>query len=268
MAGHRIIGFKEPKEIAITRKGMNEHATAIVLKSFGETKPPESLESSEMEAKIMKALLGLDEVTKAYALTLTDEALKAFADMPAPDQMKAAKDAKDKADALAHGAIAANVEPDADDKTKSAYVIALEKAVKTGQDQFAELKKAFEDKNETTEIEKAAAHADFVGFPGGAEKLVPLIKAARALPDEQRDLMIGLAKSQAEGARMLAKTLGYATPLEEVAKSAPATYEVEKGVKALADEKKIDVSKARGQYLADPANARAVQAMYEEQGIV
>lgn len=220
-----------------------------------------------MEAKIMKALLGLDEVTKAYALTLTDEALKAFADMPAPDQMKAAKDAKDKADALAHTAVAANVDPAADDMAKSAYVKELEKSVKVQAEQFAELKKAFEDRNETTEIEKAAAHSDYIGFPGGAEKLVPVIKAARALPDEQRDLMIGLAKSQAEAARLLAKTLGYSAQQEDVAKSAPATFEVEKAVKALADEKKIDVSKARGQYLNDPANSRAVQAMYEEQGI-
>lgn len=269
---HRIIGFKEAREISMTRKGMNEHATAVVLKSYVDpAKPPEPVESPEMKFEIMKALLGLTDVEKTYFDTLPDEAAAtAFLSKSADDRLVEAKAAKEKADALAHAAVLANAPTD--DLTKSAPFIELQKTLLAQQEVIKSLTEVNKDKADLAEIEKTARGVEFIGYPGGEPAVVEMLKSAKVLPEASQTSVIDLMKSTAATNRMIAKHRGLDVHETDMSKSAPATAEVEKMaldiVKAAKEKgETVDIAKARGRILSDPANAGLAARAYDEAGI-
>jgi len=215
-----------------------------------------------MDFEIMKALMGLSDVEKAHAGTLDETAFKAFVMLPAADRAKAATDAQ------AEAARLANIET-----AKSAGdVSTLEtlKSIVTAQTaQIALLSDAIKSRDLTSEIEKAAASAEFDGYPGGAAAVVTVIKAARAAGGDNEKTLLDLAKSVAANARAMGKTFGLnSTSLEDLAKSAPATAQLETKANELVVAKGITKAAAMGQVLADPANAHLASKSYEESGVV
>src|SRR5882762_3730500 len=194
-------------EISFVKRGANPH-TAVLLAKTAATPP----ESADMEVKLFKALLGMNDVTKAYALALPEDKLTVFMAKTMDEQAAEATAAKTAAEAEAQKRLEIET-------GKSARELELEKTLATQRTEIDELKAARTEDN----IEKRAT-IEFAGFPGGNAAVVPLLKAYAGLPEAARLASENVLKAQITLAKSAGATFGKTE--EELAKFAPATTEL------------------------------------------
>jgi colicin import membrane protein len=266
-----IVGTKEAKELSIVRHGANQHSHVLITKNLSPAPKPVPasksglLENDQMDFETMKALLGMNDVTKAYFVGLSDEATaKAFLAKSEADRDAEAVAAKTKADD------AAKAEADKADASKS-------DADKL-KSQLADTQKALDDmraertaEKRESELEKAANSADFDGYPGGSEAVLALLKAYDGLPAAARDTSVAALKAQAS----LAKSVGTSeygardeAGLADLAKKAPASAEVEKGVLAIMEAEGCTKSAAMQKFSTAPVNKKLMGRAMQEQGVL
>ncbi len=188
-----IHAVTEAHEVSFVPKGACPEATVVLRKSADET----PAEIQKMDTKIAKALLGFDETTKAYALSLDDAGLTAFAAKSAEDQaaeVAAAKAAKkppfmDDEDEKKKAADAATAKAAADAATaqanKSAADIEIEKgvqaALKPMQDELNTMKAAAADA-----LILKRAETEFADYPGGPEAAMATLKGVATADEATR----------------------------------------------------------------------------------
>lgn len=227
-------GCVEAKEISLTRKGANPMAFALVTKNAAGTtavvaNPTHSAPENEMTpadvAKAMAKFAAMDEATKAYYIGLDEPAQIAFLEKSAADM---------KADAEAAAEVAKKAAEAEALKTagKSAKEAELEKSLSETRGEIAALKA---DKVER-DMEKRA-NDEFDGFPGGAAKLVPMMKSIAGLPDDQKAAIEETWKAQATLAKSTTRQFGSLSEVD-IAKRAPSTDKIQK--------KAAEIAKAEG----------------------
>lgn len=244
------VGCKVAGEISKVRNPANKLSTHLLAKSASTPKTPTpekndmALDAAEVQkaaTAIAKKMFVMSDVAKAHYIALDDAAQDAFLEKSTEDQTKeaeAAKAAKDQA----------VLEAEAAKSGKTANEVALQKSVDEQAAQIAELQKAAKDSALTAEIEKAASGPAYDGFPGGVEKLAPLLKSARLLPEADRTAFEDALKSQASLAKRMTGTYGARPTETELEKSAPAHADIEKKAKQLMEkdpELSYDVAKSR-----------------------
>lgn len=258
-------GCVEGREIAMTRKGMNSLnakplTTVLVTKAAPAPKkapkaddPPEKNEMTPAEiAKTMKTALGFDDVTKGYFVGLGEEASVAFLAKSTDDQKAEATAAKSAADAKV-------AEVEAAKSGKTAAEVDLQKRFDAQSAEIEILKARAVDQD----VEKRARE-EFSAFPGGVEKVVPLLKAFAKLPDAERTAAEGVLKAQCEIAKNAGARLGYSE--DEINKAAPAHAELAAKAAELAKSEKVTVAIAKARILQDPEHAELYgRVMAEEQ---
>jgi hypothetical protein len=259
-----IIGSKDAKEISLCKQGKNRQAHVLLRKSVPAT-PPEPApdqtllpENTDMDVKIAKRIALMNDVTKSYFGGLEDDAVAtAFLAKSAVEQDKEASDAKAAADARA-------LEIEAEKSGKTTGELETKKALDAANQRIADLEKADKTRQADTEIEKKARSADFAGFPGGEEKLVPLLKSAAKLPDDERTAYEDVLKAQATMAKKAGSQIGLRTE-EDVMKSAPTLFEVNKAAQERAQAAGTTVETELSKMADEPAwAAKVAKATNEE----
>ena len=214
-------GCLEGQEISFTRKGSNQHTAVLLHKSVrqlqrsapaGDPAPTPSAEPETMDISTAKALLGMNDVTKSHFLALPDAEAVAFLALDAATQASTAQVAKSAADEADRARVIAET-------GKSAYVLDLEKRVAL---QGAEIELLKGDKIDVAVAKRAAA--EFSGYPGGEQVVIPLLKAYAKLPDAERIASEDILKAHITLAKSAGATYGR-TP-DQMATLAPAHTEV------------------------------------------
>lgn len=244
-------GCVEAREISLTRKGANQRAHVLVRKTAAvaadpklETKPMSTLTDAEKAAaatraaEITKAALtisnkiaGMSDVTKAYYLGLEEDKQIAFLE----------KSTKDMDDEAAEAAAAAKAKASAD-AAKAAGVTAREQELQKRLDDQSKEIDALKAVQADRDIEKRAA-VEFDGYPGGIEKVVPLLKAYAKLPEADRLASEEVLKAQAKLGREASKTLG-ARSQEDITKADAANARIVEAAKKLSEDSKIPYTDA------------------------
>lgn len=245
--GDHIIGVKKLHEISGTVKGANEHCTKLFHKSFGNGGQPQgdpapNPTESEMDMKITKALLGLDEAGRTYALGLEDDKLKAFMEQSPEDRTaevtKHVEAEKAKADAAAEDEKAKNA--------KDPQIVALEDKVKSLE------AAATAEKTKARDLElKDIAKSQYGAVPNA----LTVLKSIEGLDDAARQPILDTLKSQQEMAKSLGVTVG-----EDDAAEGNAVAQYEAKVDEVAKEKNVTKAAARVLIAEDPANAQLIAA--------
>ena len=252
----RITGIKALHEISLTRKAANGSCTKVLRNNLeggtaqiihqnpGQT-DPEVTEESEMDAKIIKSLAGLQARTGTtgalYVSQLEDDKLKSFF-----EQDPAAQDAEVKT-------------WDDAEKAKAAEAEAAEKAKSAGDPEVAELREtvkslqaenlAEKEKNRDAEL-KNVAKSEYAGVP----KAYDILKSIEGLTEAQRQPTLDLLKSQQEMSKNLAKSFG-----DDEAGEGTATAQYTALVDTVAKEKSITKSAAMVEIANDPNHRELVK---------
>lgn len=243
-------GCEAGHEISFVKRGANPH-TAILLKKNAPSTPAEK---AVMDAKMLKALAGMDDVTKTYLVGLDDEKAVAFV-------AKAADEQKAEAHAAHDAAEAEKAAKEAKKAGKTAKEAELEKHLSDQATEIADLKKALAEDRATAELEKRA-NTEFAGYPGGNEKVIPILKAAAAMPEDQRKVIEDQIKAHITLAKSAGATFGKSQ--DELNALAPVQTEVAAKAAELAKAKGITVEAAKGEVLASDIDLMA-RAFAEEQ---
>lgn len=253
--GDRIIGFKSLAEISGTVKGANEHCTEVFRKSFGAPPTqkaktgdpaPKTPTESDMDMKITKALLGLNDAARGYAAGLEEDKLKSFLELDADarqaevDTHVAAEKAKTDAAAAAEKAKAAG----------DPVVNALREEVETLKSAAA----ADKAKSREAELKETAKSA----YPGVPTALA-VLKSIEGLSEEQRQPVIDSLKAQQEMSKNFSKTFG-----ADDAKEGSAIARHAEIVKTVAKEKSISKAEATVLVADDPEHAELISEMRAE----
>lgn len=250
------VGCKEAREISLTRAGANPMAHALVRKNLKPTESqsnPEKTamtdaekaaaqESAKAVAKAADAILSMGDVEKAHYLALPD------------DDAKVAFLAKSAADRKAEADAAKKVKDDA---------AAAEAAKAAGQtEKERETEKSIGDLKAEIDVLKAekaerdlkdrAASKDFDGYPGGAEKVLEVLKSIAKLPEAEQTPIIESMKTTAKNAKRLSGFSLGSNDSVDVANSKPATAKLKEAAKARATEKKISENEALAQMSQEP----------------
>lgn len=244
--GHKIVGVTEVHEISLTRKGANQHAKVILRKSLG-APPTTTTEDPDMEMKITKALLGLNEAGRTYALGLEDDKLKAFLEQSDEDR---ATEVQKHVDAE----IKAKADKDAADKLKAAgdpEVVALRAEVDT----LKSAALAEKEKTAIAEIEKTAAR-EYPDVPTAVDTL----KSIRDLGEDARKPVLATLKSMQDMAKQFGVVHG-----DDTAIDGDATTAYRAKVAEVSKAKSITPEQAELEIAQDPASAALVANMLAEQ---
>lgn len=230
-----IVGTKEAKEISICRHGANQHSHVLITKALDPAPiikgDPPAPENDDMDFAATKALLAMNDVTKAYALKMDEPALKAFLAKPVDDQAAEAKKAHDEAEAVTKAAADAEA-------AKAAGETDLAKRLENSEATSAALQKRLDDRDADDEIRKTASGAEFRGYPGGEDTVFSMLKSMRAMPAADREVMVNGMKSTAKAALLAGTEFGVRDEAE-FAKAAPATAEFNAAVTAYQTEKSV-----------------------------
>lgn len=251
----RIVGCVEAYELSTVKQGANQHSHIIMRKSVTAPAPAPTPENDLMEAAVMKALLGLDEITKNYAVALSDEDFNKFMAKTADERIK---EAKMSADAQAKADAAAKEKADLAEDAKKGVDGALAKLTAEN----VELRKKFDDQTVEREMEKTSNSAEFKGYPGGASAVLTILKSIAELTPEMQKPIIDSLKSQAQLALKVLGEEGGRTE-EDMEKTAPANAEFKKKVAEYATEKSVSQTVAF-KAVADANKELYNRAMAEE----
>lgn len=241
----RFEGCVEAKEISLCPVsrggGANQHAHALVFKHADppggqqpkpENKPmPAALTDAEKaaaaQAEINKAarsvankIAGMSDATKAYYLALDDDKQDAFLAKSAEDMAAEAKTAAEAAEKK-------RLEDEAAKSGKTVEVVALEKRL-TDQD---EIIKGLQAAQVERDIEKRA-DTEFAGYPGGAAKVIPLLKAYAKLPEADRTASEAVLKAQCNTAAAAMLTFSGRTEAD-LSKASGAQARLDAGVEKM-----------------------------------
>lgn len=264
-------GCIEAKEISLTRKGANQHAHVLIRKNADpsggpQPKPENNIMSvaltdaekaaAAQTAAVSKAARGIankiaamSEVTKAYYLGLDDDKQDAFLEKAyAAQDEEAAEDKKTKDKK--------KFEDEAAKTGKTVEVLELQKKV---DDQHVEIESLKADRVER-DLEKRAS-TEFAGYPGGNEKVIPLLKAYAKLSDDDRKASEDVLKAQCKVAASAMAVFGarneaYASKAETA--QARIDGEITKRMQA---DSKLTKADAYEQVVEDPAFADDVAAI-------
>lgn len=252
----RIVGCVEAHELTTCKQGANQHAHIIMRKSLGapsaKPTPQTSSESDDMDFAILKAMLAMDETTKAYASGLDEEALKLFV-------AKSAADQKAEAHAAAKVLDDAAKAEEARKKALEATETETQKALREANDKIASLEARDAERNRDRELDKEAGMADFDGYPGGLEAVKAMLKSIDKLEPPARKAVVDSMKSQATLSKKSLGELGGRTE-EEINKAAPKMAAFVKKRAEIMTEKAMTQADATRFIATDPALKR----LYEE----
>lgn len=250
-------GCVEGREIALTRKGVNPHTAVLIRKSAttatstAQTSPENTEMKTEDLAKAVNVLLSFDDVTKAHYVGLTEEAQVAFLN-------KSATERKTEADAAKAASDKTALEAEAAKSGKSAKELELEKSLEKANAAIADLQKSrVED-----DIAKRAS-TEFGAFPGGAEKVIPLLKSFAKMPEADRLAAEAVLKAQCDFAKQAGSNVGIT--VDDLAKAHPATAELKAKAIEIAKATGVSEQVAEGAILADPLNAALFDRVRVEQ---
>lgn len=262
----KIVGCIEAHELTTCKQGANQHSHIILRKSVSgaaaKTAPLQPTpENDEMDFAITKALLAMDDITKAHALTLSEEALKAFLATSVEDQKKTAHDIHDAAEADAKKAkdAAESAAAAAGDTTKS--VADLQKRVNELEAEKAvgvrdgELRKSIRDDEALK------------GFPGGEDAAFIALKAVDKLDDATKATVLKGLHAQAAMAKTGALEIG-GLSTEDLEKSMPATAKLRKKVEEVMEADGTTYAAAQKKVSEMPAYKAVFADAMKEEGIV
>lgn len=252
--GDHISRMKKTREISATVKGANEHSVKVFQKTLGaqqpqkpgDPAPTQPTETSDMDMKIMKALLGLSEAGRAYAEGLEEDKLKAFLELDAD-----ARTAE----------VTKHVEAE---KAKAAEQEAADKAKAAGDPEVEKLKSEIGTLKAEREVEKAAARDRELKevaksqYPGVVDAYETL-KSVDGLTEEQRKPILAGLQRQQDMAKSMGTTFG-----DDDAGEGSAKVKFDAKVEELAKEKNISKQLAYSEVTQDPANAALVREMRAE----
>ena len=259
--GKRFIKVIEGHEISLTRKGANQHATVVLLKSA----TPQTPETTDMDYNLLKTVASFSDVEKAYFATLSEEAGTAFC-KAAPEQRSAlAASWKAEQDKAA-------LEAEASKSGVSVEVVELRKANEdlakrneANEARIAELEK----KDKEATLRKAAEASEYSGYPGGADAVVEILRAAEKLDDTTKDVILKNAKATAAAARRTGHEYGLSAEDRQTAlsKSAPAKAAYEAAIADVMKTDKVTRSVAVKTLREDPSKKDIIAAVFAEEGL-
>lgn len=208
-----ITDIVQAHAVALCRRGANPGAH-VLLRKTADNPSPSSSEEPEMSIKSILAFNALSDVAKAHvtALAETDPAaadafLTKTADEQKAELEKAGKKPDDEkkpaAEAKKTGAAAGGEGGEGGENVNKGVITAEElqksitAAVTAAVTPLTEQITALKADKVESDLRKTAEGRDFVGYPGGADKVFEALKAVEGQPEAVRTVVIDSLKSQA-----------------------------------------------------------------------
>jgi CO dehydrogenase/acetyl-CoA synthase delta subunit len=244
----------EKMHVAVVAEGANQHAHILLRKKKDETPtPPTNLkEESDMDPKIMKALLALDQTGKDYVLGLPDDQITAHFAKTADEQATDIKKHVEAAElAKAKELEKAKADPLVADLMKK--VDGLTASVGTLQAENDLLK----NRTLETDLEKSAK-SDYPLVPDALN----VLKSIQGLDEAGRKVVTDSLKARQDMAKKLVKTYGADDVTDH---EGSAKVIVKTKIAELAKSMDGDTAKATLAFNSDPANAELIAQVREEE---
>lgn len=199
-----------------------------------------------MDFAVLKAMLAMDEITKAYAAGLDEAGLKAFVAKTADEQ-------KAEAHAAAKKLSDKTAEEEAAKKAREATETETAKSLREANDRIAQLEADRAKSVREREIEKEAGSAEFDGYPGGTEAVKAMLLSIEKVDDASRKTIVDSMKAQAAMAKRVAGTEFGGRTEEEMSKAKPKTAAFNKKLAEVMSEKSMTRADATKFIAEDPA---------------
>lgn len=244
--------------LTICPTGSNPGAHALITRSApeGEGAPTgqQASETDDMSINLTlaRSLALMDDVTRAHFAGLDDEKATAFLERTTDEQKAEAHEIKRAADE-------AKATAAAEAAGKSVSEAALERRVSAQDEEIAALRA----ENIERAFSEEARHADFGGFPGGADEVIKRLKAIRSFDADSRALFLNDMRAQAANARRTGLTDGSST-LVDVSVAMPVTARVTKAAEERAKTDGCSVARALVLMSKEPAYKADFEAMHAE----
>ena len=250
----------EGHEISLTRKGANQHATVVLMKSA--IQPPEI---PEMDINLLKTVAAFSDVEKNYFATLEGDAATSFV-KAAPEQRSAEATAwKTESDRKA-------LEAEAAKSGVSAEVLEIRKAnedLRKANESLLTRVADLEKKDHEANLRKRAEAPEFSGYPGGPEAVVTILRSVEKLDKDSAEAIVKSAATAAAMARRTGAFMGL-SPDErqsELQRSAPAKAEYEAAIAETMKSAKCARADAVKQLREDPSRSDLIRRVFEEEGV-
>lgn len=241
------------KELALTPVGSNPGAHALVTRSAPdaaqESNPSENIDMDAKDvARLIATSASWDDVTRSHYAGLNEDAQVAFLARTPDEQKTEATEAKRVTDEAATAEAA-----------RAAGVTAGELALQRRFDEQAAEIAALKAKDAERNLMDVARGAEFIGYPGGEDKVVEQLRAIATLPVETQKVIrdgLALAASTARGA---AQVFGHSNVSDVTrSESEAASKRIDEAATALAAKRNIPHDDAWLKVIEDPAFATDV----------